>query len=80
MFGLLNVGNEGLPRHVRFKGNRRHFPGNSDRMMLGWLFEQRDQPLDLADRAFVGLGRAGGILQHRIDQHGNRLRHPIENQ
>ena len=36
--------------------------------MFAGLLEQRDEPFDFSHRIFVGLGRAGCILDHGIDQ------------
>ena len=48
--------------------------------MLGGLFEQGDEPVDFADGVLVRLRRAGGILEHGVDQHRDGLRHPIEDE
>ena len=49
-------------------------------MMFAGLFEQRDEAVDFADRIFVGLGRAGGVVQNGVDQDGDGLGHAVENQ
>ena len=48
--------------------------------MFGRLFQKRNQPLDFADRFFVGVFRLGVFVQDRIHQNGQRLGYAIENQ
>src|SRR6266699_394781 len=48
--------------------------------MLAWLFEQRNQPLDLAGRIFIRFLGICGLLQQSIHQHRDRLRDAIEDQ
>ncbi len=54
--------------------------GHCYRVMFAGLFEQRDQPFDFTYGVLVGRFRAGGILQHGVDQHGERLRHAVEDE
>ena len=48
--------------------------------MFARLFEQRDQALDFADGVLVGLGRAGGVVEHGVDQHGDGLGDAVEDE
>src|SRR5437879_6552817 len=49
-------------------------------MMLARLFEQRDKPLDLAGRIFVGFFSVGGVIQDGVYEDSQGLSDPIENQ
>ncbi len=49
-------------------------------MMFARLFEQRDEPLDFADGVLVGFRRAGGVVEHGVDQDGDGLRDAIEDE
>jgi hypothetical protein len=48
--------------------------------VLGRLFEQREKALDFADGVFVGVSRAGGLVNCGVDEHGDGLRHAVENE
>ena len=52
--------------------------GDGHRAVLGWLLEQGDEAVDLADGVFLSLGRAGRVFEHGVDQDGNGLGHAIE--
>ena len=48
--------------------------------MLNRLLEQRDEAVDFAGGVFIRLGRAGGVLEHRVHQNGNGLGDAIEDE
>src|SRR6266481_3633619 len=49
-------------------------------MMLGGLFEQRDEPVNFASGVFVSLIRIGGIVQHSVYENGKGLRYAIKDE
>ena len=81
LLGLEHVGEELLPGQVRLEGQRAAPPRERvTGTVLAGLFEQGDQPVDFADGVLVGLRRAGGVLEHGVDQDGDGLGDAIEDQ
>ena len=48
--------------------------------MLAWLFEQRHQPFDFRDGILVDFSRIRRVVEKRVDQNGDGLRHAVENE
>ena len=49
-------------------------------MVLAWLFEQRNEPVDFACCVFVGLFGSRRVVNHGVDQDRYRLRDPVKDQ
>ena len=60
------------------KGSGGHLAGHTHRAVLAGLLEQGDEAINFANRVFIGLRRAGGLVEHGVDQDGDGLGHAIE--
>ena len=47
-------------------------------MVIGRLFQQRDETIDFTQRILVSFRGVGRLIQDRVDQDGDGLRHAIE--
>ena len=65
---------------IGFKRNYRHLVRHRYRTMFARLFEQGYDPFDFARRVFVGVSRVFRVVQNRVDQDGDGLRHAVKNQ
>ena len=67
-------------RLVGFKRNHRDIVRHRHRMVFARLFEQGDDAFNFARRIFVGVSRIVRVVQNRVDQNRDGLRHAVKNQ
>ena len=77
---LPHIGQKFLFGNIRLKRDRRNFRQQTDRLIFARLLEQQDNAFDFSDSVFISLCCAGLVVEEGVDEDGDGLQDPVEDQ